>query len=97
MPRPSHPAKPSPTAKYGGYLHGGTRETLSYSAIDASLLHDALVTVTDQGDAVTFGLTSDGGAYYVGILSGGSLEKFYLDSSDNASECLRGVAGFRAP
>jgi hypothetical protein len=70
---------------------------VSYSSIEASILHDAIVTVTDEGDAITFGRTSEGGAYYVGILSEGVLEKFYLDSSENATECLQGVAGYVAP
>lgn len=97
MPSLSRPAKHASGSKYGGSLRGAPGPAVSYSDLEAGILHAAIVTVTDNGDAITFGRTSEGGAYYVGILSEGTLEKFYLDSCHDAEERLRGVAGYMEP
>ena len=64
---------------------------VSYGACPPDALHRCITAVTDAGDAVTFGLTSEGGAYYMGVLSEGLLEKFYLDSLQALQEALRHV------
>lgn len=65
--------------------------SVSYSALDPKVLLSAVNAVTMAGDAITLGLTSEGGAYYVGILCDGTLERFYLDSLSALEECLRRV------
>jgi hypothetical protein len=65
--------------------------SVSYSDCDPGVLHGCIAAVTDAGDAVTFGRTSEGGAYYVGILSDGLLEKFYLGTCESLQEALRGM------
>jgi hypothetical protein len=65
---------------------------VSYSEVDAGALLGALIAITDAGDAITFGRTSEGGAYYVGILAEGLLEKFYLGSCKDAEVALQRVA-----
>jgi hypothetical protein len=85
--RPRSSTKPG--SRYGGGIHGGPRPPVSYGVVDAALLHSAITAVTNAGDAVTLGRTSEGGAYYVGVLAEGQLEKFYLDSLDDLSACLQ--------
>jgi len=48
----------------------------TYAECDPKVLLDAVYAVTNFGDAITFGLTSDGGALYVGVLSGGEVSRF---------------------
>lgn len=67
-------------------------KAVSYGPCPEALLHDCVVAITDAGDAVTFGRTSEGGAYYVGVLADGQLEKFYLADVDLLVECLQGLA-----
>lgn len=64
-------------------------KAVSYGDCDPKVLCNAVTAITSCGDAVTLGLTSEGGAYYVGVLCDGQLERFYLDSRDDLQECLR--------
>lgn len=91
MPSPKHAKGATGGTKYGGGAHGSPNKAVSYSEVDAGALLNAIIAVTNAGDAVTLGLTSEGGAYYVGVLAEGLLEKFYLDSHGDAEECLRGL------
>lgn len=79
-------------SRYGGGLHGGAGHSVSYGEIPAELLHRAIVAVTGAGDAITFGRTSDRGAYYIGILADGTLERFYLDRSEDAQDALQRIS-----
>lgn len=89
MPSPKS-AKGAPSGtKYGGGSDGAPHPPVSYSEIDAGALLGALIAITDAGDAITFGRTSEGGAYYVGVLAEGLLEKFYLGSRKDAEDALR--------
>lgn len=87
---PSRPA--SPGGRYGSHNQSRFGGGVSYSDADRDVLFRAVVAITGAGDAVTFGRTSDGGAYYVGTLSGGVLEKFYLDSPEALHNALSGLA-----
>lgn len=78
-------------SKYGGLSHGRPGRSVSYSDADNASLQDAITAVTNAGDALTFGKTSDGGAYYVGVLADGLLERFYLDSVDALTDTLVGL------
>ena len=63
----------------------------TYAECDPKVLLDAVYAVTNFGDAITFGLTSDGGAFYVGVLSGGEVTRFYLDSLERLEDTLQGL------
>jgi hypothetical protein len=95
VPNTRSAAKPGRGHKYGGALGGVPGAGVSYGGVDAATLHDAITTVVDNGDAITFGRTSEGGAYYVGILCEGTLEKFYLDSGQDLESTLVAIAGQR--
>lgn len=68
-----------------------TRERISFGAIDGELLASTVQLLTDDGDAVTFGITSDGGAYMVAVLSNGKVSKSYFDSSESLEMRLRSL------
>ncbi len=85
-------AAPSQGHRYGGSVGGGKSRSVSYSDSDGDLLRRVVCAVTDAGDAITFGRTSERGAYYVGVLSSGLLERFYLDTPEALRECLEGIA-----
>lgn len=89
MPTPSNTAHKRGGTRYGGGVHGVPGKTVSWSMVEADTLRSSIAAVTEAGDAITFGLTSEGGAYYVGVLSEGLVERFYLDASPAAEECLR--------
>jgi hypothetical protein len=78
--------------RYGGTSAGVPGPAVSYRDADPQALQRTVSAVTSAGDAITFGRTSEGGAFYVGILSDGLLEKFYLGSPDELAECLESVA-----
>lgn len=65
------------STRYGGHGKRGGSEPVSYGACDAAVLNDAITAITDAGDAVLFGKTSDGGAYMVRFLSRGSSDVEY--------------------
>jgi len=92
VPSKSHAVKPRSGTRYGGGTRGAPHAGVSYSETDPQLLLRAVAAVTAAGDAITLGLTSDGGAYYVGCIADGLLEKFYLDSCDALEDRLRGIA-----
>lgn len=77
--------------RYGGSTRGVPGPSVSYRDCPPELLHRAVTAVTGAGDAVTLGRTSEGGAYYVGVLADGQLEKFYLDSCEALEGCLQGL------
>ena len=83
----------SPSAsRYGGTTRGAPGRRVSYSTVDPALVHRVVALVCDAGDAVTFGTTSEGGAYYVGVLSDGQLDKSYLDSLEALQERLTEIS-----
>lgn len=87
-----------PGPKYGGASNGVPREPLRWAAVNDEFVCLAIDAVVNDGDAITFGRTTDGGAYYVGCLSNGTLEKFYWNSSAVAEnglrELVKAVKGF---
>lgn len=88
MPSRSPRSAGKPGTKYGGGTSGRPLGPVRYSEVPAELLRHAVDAVTSDGDAVTLGRTSEGGAYYVGVLSDGLLEKFYADSPDELATVL---------
>lgn len=79
-------------SRYGGSAKGSPGKSVSYGDIAPEVLHRAVVAVTSAGDAITFGRTSEGGAYYVGVLSDGQLEKWYEDGVDSVQDALVDIA-----
>jgi hypothetical protein len=65
--------------------------SLSYSQVSGSLLSECVARVTDRGDAVLFGRTTDGGALSVHILAGGAATKFYVTDASELMELLQGL------
>ncbi len=92
MPSSRNSPKLKSGTRYGGGTHGGAGRTVSYGEIPGDLLHRVIIAVTGAGDAVTFGRTSERGAYYIGVLADGALERFYLDSCEAAQDALRDIA-----
>ena len=92
MPNIGRKPKPRPGTRYGGGTRGGAGPPVSYGDADPALLHRVVCGVTNAGDAITFGRTSEGGAYYVGVLADGLLEKFYLDDRESLHDALLGIA-----
>lgn len=54
------------------------REPISLRNCDPEQLHAAIAAWTDQGHAITFGRTSDGGAVSVSLLAGGQRKSQYF-------------------
>ncbi len=92
MPASRNSPKLKSGSRYGGGSHGGVNHTVSYGEIPGDILHRVIIAVTGAGDAVTFGRTSERGAYYFGVLADGALERFYVDSAADAEKTLRGIA-----
>jgi hypothetical protein len=65
---------------------------VSYGGQDPVLLRRVIAAVTGAGDAITFGRTAEGGAFYVGVLASGELEKFYLPSDEELVAELESIA-----
>lgn len=51
---------------------------VGWSEVDAELLHKAIVLLTEDGSAITLGMTSDGGALMVAVLNNGKAFKSYF-------------------
>lgn len=78
----------SPYAALNGARSGGG---LSYGQVEGSLLSTCVERVTDHGDAILFGRTTDGGALSVHVLSNGVAEKFYVTDASELMELLLGL------
>lgn len=92
MPHTKRAASNGAAHRYGGAASGRPGGRVSYGPVPPEVLLRAVTAVTNAGDAITLGRTSEGGAYYVGVLADGLLEKFYLDSLEALQECLEGIA-----
>jgi hypothetical protein len=68
---------PAPSTRYGGRAGRGGSVAVSWGEINGAILQDCITALTGCGDAVLFGRTSDGGAYMVRFLSGGSSDVEY--------------------
>jgi hypothetical protein len=69
----------------------GSDRSLSYSQVSGSLLSECVARVTDRGDAVLFGRTTDGGALSIHVLAGGEATKFYVTDASELMELLQGL------
>jgi hypothetical protein len=92
VPDNRHSPKSGSQGRYGAVFSGVSSGSVSYSEVEPTLLSRCVQAVTNAGDAITFGRTSDGGAYYVGVLADGKVDKRYLDSGESLEDLLRSLA-----
>jgi hypothetical protein len=78
----------SPYASLNGARTGGS---LSYGQVEGTLLQQCVERVTNHGDAVLFGRTTDGGALSIHVLSNGRADKFYVTDASELMELLLGL------
>lgn len=69
----------------------GSDRSLSYGQVSGSLLSECVERVTNRGDAILFGRTTDGGALSIHILAGGEASKFYVTDASELMELLQGL------
>lgn len=65
--------------------------SLSYSQVSGDLLRECVERITNRGDAVLFGRTTDGGALSIHVLTDGKAEKFYVSDASELMELLTGL------
>ncbi len=71
--------------------------TVSYGQIEGATLRECVTRVTERGDAILFGRTSDGGALSIQILTGGKAEKFYVSDASELMELITGIIEALSP
>ncbi len=69
----------------------GPVSVVSWDAVDAAILSDAIAAVTDAGDAMTISLTSDRGAYAVTLYSSGDRKQKYERDGEALEDWLTEV------
>ena len=74
-------------ARYAGFV-GGVARSVSASDCEATILRDCIGAVTDTGDAIMFGRTTDGGALSVSVYSGGRRAVAYFVDMDSLHQAL---------
>lgn len=65
---------------------------IGWDEVDAVTVAGFVSAVTNAGDAVIFGRTSDGGALSVTILSGDDKHREYFNDPENATSALKQLA-----
>lgn len=78
-------------SRYAPLNGARTSGGLSYGQVEGSLLSTCVERVTDNGDAILFGRTTDGGALSIHVLSGGQADKFYVTDASELMELLLGL------
>lgn len=86
-------AKQTRNASSGGsnrrFTRGGGRAA-DWSQVDETLIRDAIVAASMAGGAIRFGLTSDGGAYAIGVYGDGDKPYTeYVRPNDDIEGTLR--------
>lgn len=66
---------------------------ITWADADAGLLAGAIAHWTSGGHAITFGVTSDGGALSISLLSGGKPFKLYASDPDELASLLERIGG----
>lgn len=79
---------------YGALKQSTRTGDFTWACLDAQLLRDAICAVTARGDALMLGITSDGGAGVLTVLTGKERVKVYVDGAvDATSTFLALVSG----
>ena len=76
---------------YAALSSASVDRSVSYGQIDGNTLRECVVRVTERGDAILFGRTSDGGALSIQVLTGGKAEKFYVSDASELMELITGI------
>jgi hypothetical protein len=76
---------------YAALLGASVDRGLSYGQVDGNLVREAVERITNNGDAILFGRTLDGGALTIQVLSGGAPAKFYVTDASELMELLEGL------
>lgn len=79
---------------FPGKSNGGAA---TWEWADPESLKAAISGWTRQGNAITFGRTSDGGALSISLLTGGKPFKLYAADADELEALLTRIAGIEAP
>lgn len=87
--RNSDPKPRSGGSKWGQVGKARNTDPISWSSCDARVLQAAVAAVTEDGAALLFSKTSDGGALALQILDGTSKYKHYLADSVALDDLLR--------
>lgn len=66
----------------------GTRSTISWSAGPADTMREVIGRITDNGAAVLFARTSDGGALVIQVLAGTERSKEYITVHSDILPCF---------
>lgn len=97
MANPAREGKPLPNrnSKEGNprydRLGGSSSERCSLSAVASSVLSGAIQAATDNGDLISFGSTSDGGAWVVSVFSMGKRYPQYAHSAEELDHALQEI------
>ena len=67
----------------------GTAERADWASASPEVVLGAIVAVTNEGAALRFGYTRDGGSYAVGVLDGDSKVTEYVRESEDVNQYLR--------
>lgn len=78
---------------YGSANGNGIGDPVRYGIVDAELLRDTIDAVANSGDAIIFGLTKDGGAYSIRVLSDAGNGQFYPPSPEAFQNTLVHITG----
>jgi len=84
-------------AGFGRYNLGASRSVGSWDdwTVQPELLYDAIASVLANGDAVLFGLTSDGGAIRVQLFSGSAKHSVYAADDAELDVILKAIRDSR--
>lgn len=78
-------------SKYAGFSEGAGAGAVSWEEVDGRLIKAALVAATDDGCAVIFSKTTDGGALSLTLLAGSDRHKKYAKNAEIAESVLHEV------
>lgn len=76
---------------YAAVNGASANRSVSYGQVSGDLLSKAVERITNRGDAVLFGRTTDGGALSIHVLAGGEASKFYVTDASELMELLEGL------
>jgi hypothetical protein len=92
MPSKPQRERASKDAKYSSLGKGAGTGVVAFRDVTSEQLVEAIRQVTDDGDAITFGRTSDNGAIYIGVLAGGAVFKSWASTAEELQRLLEELA-----
>ena len=96
--QPKNPYRSAPGLDLGALLGvQPKKQALSWDHVDAEALKEAVAHWTSGGHAITFGVTSDGGALSISLLAGGKPYKLYASDPDELASLLERIGGVSLP